>query len=74
MVRAQILIVEDDAIVAMDLETRLKILGYSVPAIVAIGTQRFVLLSCQGIKHFRNCGGKEIGFKSVNRKKCSTKM
>ena len=74
MVRAQILIVEDDAIVAMDFETRLKILGYSVPAIVDIGGQRFVLLSCQEIKHFRNCGGKEIGFKSVNRKKCSTKM
>jgi CheY-like chemotaxis protein len=31
MEKAQVLIVEDDGIIAMDLESRLKSFGYSVP-------------------------------------------
>ncbi len=37
MAKAQILIVEDDGIIAMDLESRLKSFGYSVPGIVSYG-------------------------------------
>ena len=39
MEKAQILIVEDDAIIAMDLESRMKKLGYGVTAIVGYGEQ-----------------------------------
>ncbi|MEE8430467.1 MAG: response regulator [Candidatus Desulfatibia sp.] len=37
MSKAQILIVEDDAIVSLDIESRLKELGYSVPEVVITG-------------------------------------
>ena len=39
MKKAQVLIVEDDGIIAMDLESRLKSFGCSVSAIVAYGEQ-----------------------------------
>lgn len=39
MAKAQILIVEDDRVVALDIENRLKNLGYSVPAKVAYGEE-----------------------------------
>ena len=39
MEKAQILIVEDDGIIAMDLESRMKKLGYGVAAIVGYGEQ-----------------------------------
>ena len=39
MEKVQILIVEDDAIIAMDLESRMKKLGYGVTAIVGYGEQ-----------------------------------
>jgi len=39
MEKARVLIVEDDAIIAIDIENHLKSLGYSVPAIVASGEQ-----------------------------------
>ncbi|MEE8432422.1 MAG: response regulator [Candidatus Desulfatibia sp.] len=37
MAKAKVLIVEDDGIIAMDLESRLKSFGYSVPGIVSYG-------------------------------------
>ena len=39
MAKAQILIVEDDGIVALDIQNRLKKLGYSVPAMMAYGEE-----------------------------------
>ncbi|MEE8433072.1 MAG: hypothetical protein V3S16_17630 [Candidatus Desulfatibia sp.] len=36
MEKAQVLIVEDDGIIAMDLESRVKGFGYSVPGIVSL--------------------------------------
>ena len=39
MAKALILIVEDDAIVSSDIESRLKKLGYSVPAVVITGEE-----------------------------------
>jgi len=39
MEKAQVLIVEDDGIIAMDLESRMKKLGYGVAAIVGYGEQ-----------------------------------
>ena len=39
MEKAKVLIVEDDAIIAMDLESRMKQLGYGVTAIVGYGEQ-----------------------------------
>jgi PAS domain S-box-containing protein len=38
MAKARILIVEDETIIAMELEDRLKSLGYAIPAMVATGT------------------------------------
>jgi PAS domain S-box-containing protein len=38
MAKALILIVEDETIIAMELEDRLKSLGYAIPAMVATGT------------------------------------
>ncbi len=37
MEKAQVLIVEDDGIIAMDIENRVKKLGYGVTAIVGYG-------------------------------------
>jgi CheY-like chemotaxis protein len=42
MAEAQILIVEDETIIARDIETRLKGLGYAVPAIVSSGEDAVV--------------------------------
>ena len=39
MNKAQILVVEDESIVALDLQNRLKRLGYSVPVTVATGEE-----------------------------------
>jgi len=39
MAKANILIVEDDGIIAMDLESRLKSFGYSIPAITSSGEE-----------------------------------
>lgn len=39
MEKAQVLIVEDDVIIAMDLESRMKKLGYGVTGIVSYGEQ-----------------------------------
>ena len=35
MIKAQILVVEDESIVALDLQNRLKSLGYAVPAVAS---------------------------------------
>ncbi len=37
MAKTEILIVEDEAIIAMEIENRLKSLGYAVPAVVSTG-------------------------------------
>ncbi len=39
MVRTQILVIEDENIVALDLKNRLEILGYTVPAVISSGQE-----------------------------------